>query len=231
MTLKEEYDARKAANEAKYKNKFLERWFSWWRNPPDRFAGLVAFFTALLFAATVLLYLATRDLVLDAQSSGRAWVGPIDANITPLSLNKPLRAAVIYGNTGRQPAITNSGLGVKIYSSEEWTNGKAVEDIMKFKDSCMSVKAVARGGHMVYPTTGFTSFTIGYDANLNDIKEGEKIVATDKLISGDDIVAFRGCFAYLSIEIVRHTAFCFYFRGNFTDPSHLNFCAVGQEAD
>jgi hypothetical protein len=67
MTPKEEYLARKAAQEAKYKRKFFERRFSWWRNPPDRFAFLVAFFTAALFAATMALYLATRDLVHDAK--------------------------------------------------------------------------------------------------------------------------------------------------------------------
>jgi hypothetical protein len=231
MTLKEEYEARKAAKEAKYKYKFLERWFSWWRNPPDRFAGLVALFTALLFAATVLLYLATRDLVLDAQSSGRAWVGPIAANITPFSLNSPIKAVVVYGNTGRQPALTNGILTPKIYSTEQWTNSDAAKDIIDFKDSCLRVKALAQAVHVVYPTTGFTSSNIAYDATLRGLNDNQKINATDKLVSGDDIIAFRGCFVYSTIEIIRHTAFCFFYQANFTDAAHLNFCTVGQEAD
>lgn len=63
MSLKEEYSARKAAREVKYKPAILERLFGWWRNPSDRFAGLIALFTALLFLATVRLWLATDDLV------------------------------------------------------------------------------------------------------------------------------------------------------------------------
>src|SRR5689334_19090871 len=134
----QEYRRRKAEQEAKYKNKRVERWFSWWRNPSDRFAALVAMFTALLFAATVGLYLATKDLVLDARMSGRAWLGPVNASIeSPMLASQNLRMIVSFGNTGKEPALFNSAIAPKIYSLQEWNNGVAADEIVKQQVECM----------------------------------------------------------------------------------------------
>jgi len=75
-----EYRRRWGESEAKSKR---ERWFGWWRNPPDRFAALVAIFTALPFAATLALYFATRDLVIDALAAKKHVL-----LLQPLSKNK-----------------------------------------------------------------------------------------------------------------------------------------------
>jgi hypothetical protein len=85
----ERYGSRGAEEEAKYGNKFLEGWFGWWRNPPDRFAALIAIFTAGLFGATYGLWDATKELVKDARETSerqlRAYVGlqSMEATVYP----------------------------------------------------------------------------------------------------------------------------------------------------
>jgi hypothetical protein len=100
-----QYWIRRGSERAKYKRKFLERHFWWWRNSTDRFAFLTAIFTALLFIATALLYWATRDLVRESADTAkrqlRAYVAFSTTNgfkITPTEL------IAIIQNFGQTPA-------------------------------------------------------------------------------------------------------------------------------
>jgi hypothetical protein len=137
----QEYRRRQAEKDAKYRGKFLERWFAWWRNPPDRFAALIAIFTAGLFAATYGLWDATKDLVRDAQMSGRAWLGPNDATIqSPMTLSQPIRAIIGFVNTGKEPAFANTSIFAKTYSPDDWKSGAAADDITKFQEGCMKLR-------------------------------------------------------------------------------------------
>jgi hypothetical protein len=53
MTTKEQSSSKKSCSgRARFKNRVIERLFGWWRTPSDRFAGLIAVFTFLLFLAT-----------------------------------------------------------------------------------------------------------------------------------------------------------------------------------
>lgn len=59
--------------------KTIYNYFTWWKNPTDRFSFLLVLVTFLLFIATAGLYYATRDLVQNAEKTAeqqlRAYVG------------------------------------------------------------------------------------------------------------------------------------------------------------
>jgi hypothetical protein len=228
----EQYRRRKAEQEAKYKSQFLERWFGWWRDPPDRFAALVAVFTGLLFAATVGLWIATKDLVEDARSSSRAWLGPTNAVITSTESGKPIKVAIAYGNTGRQPAPTNFYSYAKIYSAAQWDDGTAVNEIISAKDTCLAVKETTITSHITYPTTSIGSgFSVIFDSSNPHGDPASRFLASEGLDKGTDIFMIRGCMVYETIEAVHHSAFCYFYQFPTTDRQHLSYCNVGQAAD
>ena len=104
---KEKYERNKKRYDAAHKLPFAKRWFGWWNNPSDRFSFLVAFFTCGVFAATVALWLATKDLVNDAEDTAerqlRAYivVSGVNMPITPDGFYKP---SAQIKNVGLTPA-------------------------------------------------------------------------------------------------------------------------------
>jgi hypothetical protein len=108
MISKEEYHRRKAAQESRYRHKFAERRFGWWRNPPDRFAFLLVAFTAGLFAATVALWYATRDLVLSAEKTAerqlRAYVAITEITVENIDSREAPIVDIHWKNVGQTPA-------------------------------------------------------------------------------------------------------------------------------
>lgn len=234
MSQLEQFQRRKAENEGRYRSRFRERWFGWWRNPPDRFAFLIALFTAGLFAATAGLWWATKDLVDDARSSGRAWLGPVDATM-PLGVpqvGQPLKVVIGYTNTGKEPALYNGQLVAHVFSLSEWTSGFAASTIIATQTVCMNAPDIFRPmAKVAFPTTGFSTFQMTYDAGSSAITGENKILATEKLIAGDEIVALMGCFVYRTVNTIKHTSFCYFYQQNASDHQHLGFCTVGQDAD
>jgi hypothetical protein len=118
MISKEEYRRRKTAQEARYRNKYVERWLAWWRNSPDRFAFLLVSVTAGVFAATVALWWATRHLVYDAEITAkrqlRAYVAAKPSVKGVTNFGSVLTAELEVGiqNSGQTPAIDLTNLSV-----------------------------------------------------------------------------------------------------------------------
>lgn len=230
MPKQEQYWRRKAEEEARYKNKHLEHFFGWWRTPSDRFAGLIMLFTFLLFVATALLWVATQDLVEDAKSSGRAWLGPIGGNIEAPQIDKPIKATVVYNNTGRQPARASLFLGPKVFAKEEWNDGTAVRQLQAARDVCLAGKALELPILLAFPTSGFTNYQHSFDGGRPDTPESERIIADKAIIEGDKIVTFTGCVIYETLGHIHHTSFCYYYRANHTQLN-MAYCSVAQAAD
>jgi hypothetical protein len=121
----------------RYRHKFTERWFGWWRNPQDRFAFFIAFFTALLFLATVGLWIATRDLVSSSEETAerqlRAYLG-VSGNV--LGINQD-STRLILDNFGLTPA-TN----VKVFSNWEFLpSGQELPSTFAFENrECADAK-------------------------------------------------------------------------------------------
>jgi hypothetical protein len=227
MTPKQEqYRRRKIEQEAKYKGQFRERWFGWWRNPPDRFAFLIAIFTGGLFAATGGLWWATKDLVEDARASGRAWIIP-----HLLRLEKPLKAGedaslvLFFGNSGREPAIRaghyheGASLPVDVLFGDVKTSTdrfqKAVEK-MDIPDTC-ELAAENKFNGVIYPGS--------IDGSTNSITIDKKWI-TDQVANGSGFLVVKGCFVYETIKSMHKSRYCFFYNGKIADmrpAEHRNF--------
>jgi hypothetical protein len=218
MATKEKYWARKTEQQAKYKNKILERLFGWWRNPPDRFVALVALFTALLFFATIALWLSTKDLVLDAQhnteASNRAWLTTLGVPqlVRPVEEGQSIRFVILFANPGHEPAtdinirILNST--VPAFDTEAIGNDKYEVPEEKV---CEGVDP-AIGRNMLSPT-GASKAAWNFDSKIGH----PPFVADDSLVKKTRFYVVNGCAAYHTFEKPRWSWFCY-----ILEPQHQN---------
>lgn len=151
----------------------------------------------------------------------RAWVGPNQSSLdAPIVKGKADGVTINYQNTGREPA---QGF---LYGMDLWTGTGVDQKSLSRQDrdvqDCMS-KAPTIGTEVVYPTTGFSSYTITGKVPASSI--------TDAVISGRDIIIIQGCFIYITANQTHHSAFCVFYRSGFSNPKQLNICNRGNYAD
>jgi hypothetical protein len=194
-----EYLLRKAAIDSRYQNKFAERWFSWWRNPSDRFAFLIAVFTAGLFFATVKLWWSTNDLVAESRSAGRAWVAPLNASFAePFDPQKQIALIKISElNVGKEPA-----LGVVHIALIDTVQADSADSI-KDRNVCGQIKA-EEGQSTIFPSDRFGA-TLSYGRDFSKNPE-----VLPEIMSGKRLLYVMGCTAYVTVEKERKTGYCFY---------------------
>jgi hypothetical protein len=217
----EEYRRRKAEQEAKYKHKFLERWFGWWRNPPDRFAAMIAIFTAGLFVATYGLWDATKDLVEDARDSGRAWLSPKNGILTDqFAEGHPIKLRIDYVNTGRSPALdVRTVYRIGAIETSHFTDD-SIRTIVENDNICRDV-GIAEGAETIFPDSAGNSMHFELPADWG----GTKTIAAKT-----HTLVVEVCFAYKTVERVRRTAFCYFWRPDSGQPQQLNVCPAGNHA-
>jgi hypothetical protein len=164
----------------------------------------------------------------------RAWVGPVDANLTGgLTVGQGVKIDIQYGNTGREPGVQFVAIGTfKVFPLAEWNNGAAAASIAQTGKDCMASRMTVEAPTQVaFPSAGFASYHMHVDSASEGTPAGERITASDTLVKGDEIIAFRGCFTYHSIFQLHHTAFCFFYKAKDSDAAHLSICTVGSGAD
>ncbi len=166
----------------------------------------------------------TRDSYIASQ---RAWVGPTTARITgDFALDKPLKTEISFLNTGREPAI-NFIDTADIFESTptEDANGISMAKINAFFKGCREANA-AQGGTVVFPSSGGISPS---GQTLTITKPASFL--NQSMIAGDSTIIIDGCFVYRSIDVIRHSYFCYFYRGNVTDRNSLSICENGNGAD
>jgi hypothetical protein len=120
----------------------------------------------------------------------------------------------------------------KAFFKDDWNNGSAISDIVRFQNKCVSGSITGVPSGVAFPTmTLGASYQLHIGAEPHKMPEKGAIVVTPILISGDQILTFRGCFTYETLEKAHHTAFCYFYDAKVTDINHLNYCTVGQLAD
>lgn len=155
--------------------------------------------------------------------SGRAWVGPRQAKITsPIEAGKPIEIFFEYGNTGREPALDFSySIDGFISSNDEEKRGTSFARVWLAMNACRAMGEIAPG-QVAFPTTGFSNYSL--TAKI-------PVILDQTVIDGEKTLIVQGCFLYRSFKTVRHSYFCFFYRGNFTKPDNLNICTAGHYAD
>jgi hypothetical protein len=158
----------------------------------------------------------------------RAWVGTVDANIVKGPLYVPIVANVLYVNSGREPARFSIG-GLEIaYTKDSWNDGSAVNDIVKRQEDCVNGSSID-GFRFAWPTTGFTQYVAHFPEGK--IPQVGVVTWSDRINRGLDIVSIQGCIAYETFGAIHHTAFCYDYDANISDPNHLNICTVGSRVN
>lgn len=155
--------------------------------------------------------------------SGRAWVGPRQAKISsPIEAGKPIEFLFEYANTGREPALDLSySIDGFISSNDEEKRGTSAARVFLALNNCRAAREIGPG-QIAFPSSGFSTYSL--TAKIPTALE-------QAVIDGDKTLIVQGCFLYRSFKIVRHTYFCFFYRGNSTKPDSLNICTAGHYAD
>lgn len=183
--------------------------------------------TLAAIAATKQSEIATRQAdssdkaVIQAQ---RAWLGTTSAKLEgTLEAGKPIEVAIAYTNTGREPAI-NFVYSVEpfVSSDDEERRGTSFARISVALGNCRSA-AASSGGQVVFPSTGFNAYTL-------TVKPADQTL-DQEVIDGKKTLIVQGCFLYRSFDVVRHSYFCYFYRGKVSKPENLSICAAGHYAD
>lgn len=239
MSIKEEYRARKAAQETKYKHPILERFFWWWRNPPDRFAFLVALFTAGLFFATLKLWQATISLVEDAERASEAntrayvvitgikWDGPPE-------IAKNQRIKILFRNVGKEAA---SDFNLSVLVSPPFffePDGKGMPYIPPDKVQWPYIECHGDlpgqrviGHRPVYPDVPNEAIWYAFNPGGNTLGD---VYVPQELLDGKATIWVAGCAVYRSLNKTRHSPFCFYYqpaRGQDVIHGTFEWCPTG----
>jgi hypothetical protein len=159
-----------------------------------------------------------------AIQSQRAWVGPRDAKLeSKPAAGQKNKFVIEYQNTGREPGlgfVFNAVPGVETLVED--SDGTFIRRMLEYLQNCAKTQAIITAG-VVYPTTGLGA------AALN-VPIDEKLIDAD-VVSGNKVLIINGCLTYQSGNIVRHSAFCYFYKSDVTDIAHLNICAAGNYAD
>src|SRR5271166_4792807 len=158
----------------------------------------------------------------------RAWIGPVDANITQGTPYTIVKATVLYINTGKEPAKFQLTGVENLYTREQWDNGQAATSLTKGKSDCFNTATIT-GTRFAWPTTGFSN----YFAHIPEgrVPQPGVVVWTDRLNNGDDLMTVQGCIIYEAFGEIHHTAFCYFYDRRLSDMSHLNICTVGNDVN
>jgi hypothetical protein len=172
----------------------------------------------------------------------RAWFGHIDASMasidestaTPLkevTANTPFIVRTWYRNSGHEPATNIHFLDVlaEIYTTAQWDNGFAEEDIIKRQARCRSIKG--NPGSIEFPTEQANMSVDIYFTDKPKDKDQLKGNITEAVINGDSKVVFMYCIMHESGGVPHHTAFGYYFQRHHVHPNHLGISLLGNDAD
>jgi hypothetical protein len=102
------------------------------------------------------------------------------------------------------------------------THGTLGEKVTVSLNKCLTLRE-RETGKVVYPSTGFAS------SALFSMFPSEMI--DEDVVNGKKWLVIEGCLVYRTFEKVRHSTFCYFYRGGMTKPEHLNACPSGNYAD
>jgi hypothetical protein len=154
----------------------------------------------------------------------RAWVGPSNAAfLTEPTVGKPLEIVINYQNSGREPALDFVYFGEPFpATTAEDNSGVAALKISQYLEACKAIRET-RVGSVVYPSTGFSSYTLNAKTKDDFVDEA--------IAKGDKMIFFQGCFLYKTFDAPRHSYFCYFYKQGQSKSQNLNICAGGHYAD
>jgi hypothetical protein len=207
----------------------------YWKSPQNRvaFATLVIiFFTFCVYAVQSCIFSnqlnvskrATDDAHATNIANLRAWIGPTGATSDTPILNKELRIAIRYANSGKEPAIHTTFASNGFTSTYSDENSTALLGAVNtYLDGCKAGKQKVTELGAAYPAAGNNTYTAFSYFPPADIDQS--------VIDGTKRLAVTGCFTYVTQGAVHHSTFCFSWRAKTSDLKDWYFCPAGNDAD
>jgi hypothetical protein len=190
-----------------------------WRHCPNTHQSLAVGTWALaLFALWTVI-----DNRAALEESQRAWIAPSVQLIGPIAKDQVLKIRVIFGNSGKEPALNTvrqSSFGVAPLTL---TNDNT--PIMgRFADNneCASLSP-KNGSLTVYPTSANYFWDLLMPINIDD-----------DILNAKKLIFLNACFVYESFQKRHESAFCFYLRPEWGVPPDkwvFNHCPSGNYAN
>lgn len=177
------------------------------REAPDRSQQAVAAFQSATAAGT------------------RAWVGPKSAKVHGSVVSgAPVVVELALRNAGREPAVNLSWNMRRFVSANSEASAKDLgAQIDAYVKQCVATPPKAGQATLFpMPDTG-SSFA------LATTFEG-KVIDND-VVSGKKLLFIETCLAYATASRPAHSAFCYFYSAQFSDPQNLNLCEIGNYAD
>jgi hypothetical protein len=158
----------------------------------------------------------------ELRKASRAWVvvGPVRMDGPPI-IGREKEVTIFYDNAGKEPAQSYAEHTEAFTAFDDKQNGMTLPRIQESVSKCLRTQPPAVGG--VVPVEHGTSHNliIRVIAGLLD----------RDVVDGDKVLFVYGCMVYRTIDIVRHTAFCYYYQGRTAALPDLNLCGAGNYAD
>ena len=156
--------------------------------------------------------------------SQRAWLGPTHASIAAMpEVGKSVEISIQYQNTGRTPALGFIfGLDPFTMLPTEDRSPRVLNRMTTYANACKG-HAKWDGGSVVYPLSGFNTYTL--TSTLKDP------LITEDFIKRKRILLVQGCFLYRTFDLPKHSYFCYFFDPQSTKIGNLNICTIGHDAD
>jgi len=171
----------------------------------------------------------TDKMVAAASAQERAWVGPYNAKLEsprPPALDKDWTITIDYQNTGREPArkftaLLDQFVGDPTDNIEgQVMSARIVEDVQQCRQETTSGPA-----EVIYPI----SIGLGGSGYIRKVTIPKSEI-DQQVVDGTKSIYVVGCFSYLTLGQVRHSAFCFFFNNGTSSVDNLNICP-GADAD
>lgn len=168
---------------------------------------------------------ATRNAL---ELSERAWISPMPMKLAeqPI-LGQPLRVALVFNNTGKEPAIDvnfNNTYGVVPHPN----NGDMTRMTFPENTACKGIEPVLGGG-VAAPTIA------DRNTRLTDTSHSSQPVVVDEAImNGQAWVYTQGCIVYRTFNKTHFTQYCNVFRfypGLATQETSSILCISGNTAN
>jgi hypothetical protein len=213
---REQYAARKAADDCRRRERGAPKErgpiFFFHPDPLVKFNGYLAIFTLLLVVVTAIsvavLWKTDATLHETLVAANRAWISPQTVRLTSdIEIWTPATSIqVIYENVGRFPALNlnhaeEGGARAIPEGFAEWEQLDFGEN-----HTCKSLTPL-RGGPTVYPSQHFGG-ELTYELKPDQSRNPANVI--QEILKGRRLIWVQGCFAYLSFEKPRESAFCFY---------------------
>jgi hypothetical protein len=176
------------------------------------------------WALAIFAYLALRDGRVALEQNQRAWVGPVNTGFeTTLTVDAPIPVMVNYHNTGREPARdVFYDLDYFVITEAEDRAGGTNRRVADYVGKCFGT-APPKGYTVVFPTTGFSSYT--------GMKEIPGASIDWDVMYGVKFIVLTGCYVYITNNETRRTTFCNFFQNGRTSARSWAFCPTGNYAN